>query len=86
MKLAECRELKTGDKVMWSVGNGWYQVGDFIKLRKVTTFPTMTIDDLLNGNFSLKNGKDEWMAEVEYINDKGQRKSWDVRPRRLTKY
>lgn len=85
MKLEDCRKLKKGDKVMWSLGNGWYQTGEFIKLRKVTTFPKMTIDDLLNGNFSLDKGKDEWMAEVEYINDKGQRKSWDVRPRRLSK-
>ncbi len=64
MTIAECRELKKGTLVKWSIGNGWYQSGKFMSLVEVTTFGTMTFSQLMNGNFSLDNGKKKLEAEV----------------------
>lgn len=85
MKLDECRKLKGGETVLWSIGNGWYAKGTFKKMVKVTRFPSMTLSDLMSGNFSLEKGKEEWMAEVEYINDRGIVKTTTIRPRKLQK-
>lgn len=65
MTLAECRELKKGDKVKWSLGNGWYQSGEFVKLVQVTTFGKMTFGQLMDGDFSLENGKKKTEAMVK---------------------
>ena len=64
MTLAECRGLKKGDKVKWSLGNGWYQSGEFVKLVQVTTFGKMTLSQVMDKNFTLENGKQKTEAMV----------------------
>lgn len=86
MTLAECKALKKGDKLYVNLGNGWRQQVTFIKLIKVTTFPSMTLSDLMKRDFDLSKGKEEWKAECETIDDKGKTRTGYWRPRALHVY
>ena len=84
MTIAECRELKKGDKVRVSLGDGWYQDASFIKLIKVTSFGKMTINEVLTGDFDFSTkGREKTEAYVEYVDDRGRKRQRSVNPRRL---
>lgn len=83
MKLAELREVPSGTKLSLSLGGGWYQEVTYKRLVQVTKFYKMTFSDLMNGNFSLDKGKRVWEASISWIDDKGNRKTCTVNPRRL---
>lgn len=80
MTLAECRQLKEGDTIRWSLGNGWNQIGEFVKLVEVTTFGKMTFGQLMDGDFSLENGRKKTEAMV-----KSEGKTYYISLRRIKK-
>lgn len=85
MTLAECSQMKTGTPVRVSEGRGWYRDGIFLKMTEVTSFGTITLDDLINDRVDFSKGRKEQKAVVEVINNKGKKEKWNVNPRRLTR-
>ena len=85
MTIAECSQMKTGTPVRVGEGNGWYREGIFLKMTEVTTFGSMTLDDLLHDRVDFSKGKKEQKAVVEVVNNKGKKEKWTVSPRRLHK-
>lgn len=83
MKIEDARKLKKGEKVCWSIGNGWYQQGIFQGLMKVTRFRTLTYDDLMTGRFDFRNGKEETVASVKYRDDNGKERVVSISIRKL---
>lgn len=83
MKMEDARKLEKGARVCWSLGNGWYQKGTFQRLMKVTRFKRITFDDLMTGNFSLNNGRDEIMACVKYLDDDGRERETTISVRKM---
>ena len=68
MKIEDARKMKKGSAVQWSLGNGWYQKGEFLGLHMVTRFKSMTFNDLFTGNFDFsKGGKQELMASPSQV-------------------
>ena len=83
MKISDAKKMKKGTKVQWSLGNGWYQQGEFLGVYKVTKFRTITFDDIMTGKFDFKNGKDELVASVKYRDDDGKERTESISIRRL---
>lgn len=84
MKIEDARKMKKGSAVQWNLGNGWYQKGEFLGLHMVTRFKSMTFNDLFTGNFDFsKGGKQELMASVKYLDDKGRERYESISIRRL---
>ena len=84
MKLAECKELKSGAEVKWCIGNGCYQHGRFKRLVKVTSLGSMTFSDLMNGKpIDMSKGKERLDAMVEYTDDNGRTRTTYIGTRKL---
>ena len=83
MKIAEAKELKKGTPVKWNIGQGWYQIGTFAKLTKVTKLGSMTFEDLMSGNFDINKGKEVLEALVEYQDGKDRTKTGYISIRKL---
>lgn len=81
MKLAECRELKKGDAVTISLGNGWYTNGWFVRMIEVTHYPRMTFNDIKN--FDMSKGRKVLEVLVEYYDDRNIKRIQNVNPRRI---
>lgn len=89
MKLAECRELKKGDKLIMRTNVGWSQVVSFKGLHQVTRLgcPTnnknlmeLKIEDL---EAMMDTAKTFWQVWVEYVDDWGKHQTSHVMPRAL---
>ena len=83
MTLAEVRELRKGDKVKFSLGNGWYQEASFIKMVQVTYHGKFTLDTI--DQIDWRHGRTEWRAECEWVDEKGRKKWYTFRPRSIRK-
>lgn len=80
MKLAECKQLQSGDPVRVSLGGGWWVTGKFKGVYKVTSYGTATIDTIDRINWN--NGRTEWLAFYEYEED-GHRREGSCYPRAM---
>lgn len=83
MTIAEARELKKGTSVKWSLGQGWYQSGEFLGLTEVTKLGSMTFSDLMRGGIKMDGGKKVTEAMVAYKDGKGRTKTDYISIRKL---
>jgi len=81
MTIEQCRRLHKGDKVKFSLGNGWYQEATFLKMTQVTYHGRFTLETM--DQIDWRHGRTEWRADVEWTDENGRREQWAVRPSRL---
>ena len=82
MTLAECRNLRKGDKVSINLGNGWTREMEFLGLYQVTSYGNQTLSTIDRIDWS--NGKTEWQALCAWECDRRGYNGY-FRPRALRK-
>ena len=82
MTIEQCKGLHKGDKVKFSLGNGWYQHATFVGMTQVIYHGTFTLETM--DQIDWRNGRKVWEAEVEWQDD-GREMFATVRPSRLKK-